>query len=32
MTARYARSLLNDRIAAVRLLDTQRAWGVAVGP
>ena len=25
MTARYAHSLLNDRIAAVRLLDTQRA-------
>jgi len=24
-TARYAHSLLNDRIAAVRLLDTQRA-------
>jgi site-specific recombinase XerD len=32
MTARYAHSLLNDRIAAVRLPDTQRARGSQSDP
>jgi integrase len=32
MTARYAHSLLHDRIAAVKLLDTEKAGGIAIRP